>query len=146
MNFTEIVFLLIIGLIVFGPEELPNVARTVGKFLAEFRQVKGDLTKEFKDSLAEPLGEITHTLKEPLREVTQALNDPLGKINEMQPEAKTEKTDKKLQEEFLTYEETGVEADTDQDQAIHVSTQHTDPLKDLPEDMVRYDKDKNISR
>jgi sec-independent protein translocase protein TatA len=48
---TEIILILIIALVVFGPRRLPEIGRTVGKSLREFRKASQDLRDEFQFSL-----------------------------------------------------------------------------------------------
>lgn len=43
MSMTEIMVILGIALIILGPEKLPKMARTVGKWVREFRRVTSDL-------------------------------------------------------------------------------------------------------
>jgi sec-independent protein translocase protein TatB len=51
----EKVFVLgLIALIVLGPKRLPEVARTVGRFVATFRRMSSGLQAEVRDVLAEP--------------------------------------------------------------------------------------------
>jgi len=56
----ELLLILAIALIVIGPKRLPDIARALGKGLAEFRRATDDLKEEFhqiesetEDSLAE---------------------------------------------------------------------------------------------
>lgn len=44
----EILFLAVLGLVVIGPKQLPEVARTVGRFLNELRRTSNTFTDEFK--------------------------------------------------------------------------------------------------
>lgn len=41
----------VIALIVFGPRRLPEIARTIGKTLAEFKRQATDLRSEFESGL-----------------------------------------------------------------------------------------------
>jgi sec-independent protein translocase protein TatA len=47
----EIILILVIALVVFGPRRLPEIGRTVGKSLREFRKASQDLRDEFQFSL-----------------------------------------------------------------------------------------------
>ena len=47
----EMIVILIIALIVFGPKRLPEIGRTVGKGLREFRKASQDLKDEFTGTL-----------------------------------------------------------------------------------------------
>lgn len=44
----EMAIIAIFGLLVFGPQRLPEIARSVGGFIREFKAVAGGLTSEFK--------------------------------------------------------------------------------------------------
>ena len=48
---TELIVILLIALIVFGPKRLPEVGRTVGKSLREFRKASQDLRDELNLNL-----------------------------------------------------------------------------------------------
>ncbi len=54
IGFSELVLIAIVGLVVFGPEELPRVARTVGLLLGRLRRyvadVKSDISREMEAS------------------------------------------------------------------------------------------------
>ena len=43
----EIMVVAIIALVVFGPEKLPELARTLGRYASELRRVAGDVRSEF---------------------------------------------------------------------------------------------------
>lgn len=45
---TELIVLLVLALIVVGPERLPQLAGQVGKAIRDFRQMSGDVTGEFQ--------------------------------------------------------------------------------------------------
>ena len=42
---TEILIILVIALVVFGPKRLPELGRTIGKGLGEFRRAASDLKR-----------------------------------------------------------------------------------------------------
>ena len=51
LGFTEILFILILALLLFGPARLPELGRMVGKALAEFRRASTDLRATLDDEI-----------------------------------------------------------------------------------------------
>lgn len=51
LGFGEIIVILLVALLVFGPRKLPEVGRTVGKSLREFRRATSNLKAEFEEDL-----------------------------------------------------------------------------------------------
>ncbi len=49
IGMTELMVILVIGLLVLGPKKLPGLARSLGRGLAEFRRASTDLRREFLD-------------------------------------------------------------------------------------------------
>jgi len=44
----ELIVILVVALVVLGPKRLPEVARQLGKAMAEFRRQSSDLLEEFQ--------------------------------------------------------------------------------------------------
>lgn len=49
---TELLFILVIALIFFGPRKLPQLARSMGKGLAEFRRASDDFKRTWEREVA----------------------------------------------------------------------------------------------
>jgi sec-independent protein translocase protein TatA len=49
----EILVVLVVALLVFGPEKMPEIARQVGKGFREFKRVQQHLKSELRDVVAE---------------------------------------------------------------------------------------------
>lgn len=47
----DILFILILALVIFGPKKLPEVARQVAKFLAQIRMMRDDLKRQMEREL-----------------------------------------------------------------------------------------------
>ncbi len=47
IGMTELLVILTIGLLVIGPKKLPELARSLGKGLAEFRRASTEMRREF---------------------------------------------------------------------------------------------------
>lgn len=55
----EIFLILVVALIVFGPRRLPEIGKSVGKMLAEFRKASNDFKRTIEDEVeAEKLREL----------------------------------------------------------------------------------------
>jgi sec-independent protein translocase protein TatB len=59
---SELVFLLVAGLVVLGPERLPGVIRKVGKTYADLRRATAGIEKEFRQTFDEPLKDLRSTV------------------------------------------------------------------------------------
>jgi TatA/E family protein of Tat protein translocase len=51
LGFTEIIFILLIALLLFGPRRLPELGRMVGRGLSEFRRASTDLRATIEDEI-----------------------------------------------------------------------------------------------
>lgn len=47
----EILLILVVALIVFGPRKLPEIGKTMGKMLAEFRKASSDFKQTIEDEV-----------------------------------------------------------------------------------------------
>ncbi|TWH60831.1 sec-independent protein translocase protein TatA/sec-independent protein translocase protein TatB [Desulfitobacterium sp. LBE] len=134
MSFNELIILMVIALVLFGPEDLPDVARAIGKVVFEVKKIAGDMTKEFQDAVNTPSNVLKKTLDDTLKtpapkkstqEVTKTAAAAPSTAAAVAPEAADTPKDEnatpnKDDEELLTYDE--------------------DPLAELPQDMVSYEK------
>jgi sec-independent protein translocase protein TatB len=51
LSIPHLIIIFVVVLVVFGPEKLPELARNLGKVMAEFRKATGDLRMNFEDHL-----------------------------------------------------------------------------------------------
>ncbi len=52
LGIPELVMIFIVALLLFGPRKLPEIGRTVGKALSEFRRASNDLKRTLEDEVA----------------------------------------------------------------------------------------------
>jgi sec-independent protein translocase protein TatB len=52
VSFNEIMVILVIALLIFGPKRLPQIGRTVGKALGEFRRASSDLKRTMETEMS----------------------------------------------------------------------------------------------
>lgn len=55
ISFEQIILLLVLALILFGPERLPEIAEKIGKWVAKLRQASTDFTQQYQQVLNPPL-------------------------------------------------------------------------------------------
>ena len=58
---SEMVFLLLLALVILGPDKLPDAMRRAGKAYAEFKKVSAGFQTELKNALDEPMREMRET-------------------------------------------------------------------------------------
>jgi sec-independent protein translocase protein TatB len=51
MSFSETIFLFFLALIIFGPKKLPEIARTIGKYLNEFRRASNEFKAQIEQEI-----------------------------------------------------------------------------------------------
>ena len=75
----EVIAILIIGLIVLGPEKLPDAIRKFGNIYGEFRRMSQGFQNELRDAFDEPL----QSLRGTAQMMQDSVNQPLQAITEM---------------------------------------------------------------
>ena len=53
----EVLVILIVALVVLGPDKLPGAARQAGRALSELRKLSSGFQSELRDALQEPVSE-----------------------------------------------------------------------------------------
>ncbi|MFA6955583.1 MAG: Sec-independent protein translocase protein TatB [Thermoanaerobaculia bacterium] len=51
LGFPELMLIFLVALIVFGPRKLPDIGRTIGKALGEFRRATNDLKSTLEEEV-----------------------------------------------------------------------------------------------
>jgi sec-independent protein translocase protein TatB len=71
IGFWEIVVVLIVALIVIGPDKLPAYMRSLGKGMNTLRKAASEMTSELQEDVVKPLNEAQKPLKDALAPVTE---------------------------------------------------------------------------
>ena len=53
LSLPHLIIVFVVALVVFGPEKLPELAKNVGKFMAEFRRMTGEFKSTFEGHMRE---------------------------------------------------------------------------------------------
>lgn len=51
LGITEMIFLFVLGLLLFGPKKLPEIGRQLGKALAEFKRASNEFQSQLNDEV-----------------------------------------------------------------------------------------------
>jgi Tat protein translocase TatB subunit len=62
ISITELIIIFVVLLILFGPEQLPVMARQFGKIMAELKKGSDAVRREFYNSVYTPADEVTRDL------------------------------------------------------------------------------------
>jgi Tat protein translocase TatB subunit len=62
VNFAEIAVVCVVALILFGPEQLPHIARQLGKVAGDLRKVTNSVRREWYNAVYPPASEIRRDL------------------------------------------------------------------------------------
>jgi TatA/E family protein of Tat protein translocase len=87
IGMTELLVILVIGLLVIGPKKLPELARSLGKGLAEFRRASTEIRRDFMD-----VAEQTH-IDPPTDHPPQSAEDENAKAAETAPDGESKGSD-----------------------------------------------------
>jgi sec-independent protein translocase protein TatB len=66
----DIIFILMLALVIFGPKKMPEIARQIGRYLAQFKQVRDDFRNQLENEI----------LKTEVAEVSKGKPDSLMQV------------------------------------------------------------------
>ena len=97
IGFPEMLVIAVLALLIFGPRKLPELGRSVGKALAEFRRASADI----RFTIEEEMREVERQAQKAAREVEQAVEAPAeavpaGSLSAPEPAAETAGEEKPL--------------------------------------------------
>ena len=74
---SEIVIILLLALVVLGPEKLPEAIRRFGRVYGELRRVSKGFQSEFKEAFDEPMRELRETAQMTTDAVKKVMDEPM---------------------------------------------------------------------
>lgn len=84
VNLSEIVVIFLVALVLFGPEQLPVLARTLGKLTGQVKRTSDSLRREFYNSVYTPGQDARDTLNGELKAIrnlkAEILAPPTGAV------------------------------------------------------------------
>lgn len=79
LGLPEVLFILVLALLVFGPKRLPKVGRTLGRALGEFRRATSDLKRSIDREMTVDLTEDPTPSRPPLEAVKEPPESPVAR-------------------------------------------------------------------
>jgi sec-independent protein translocase protein TatB len=81
----EIIVILVLALIVIGPERLPDAVRKAGRAYAELRKLSAGFQSELQDNLGEPLRAVQDTVNMMRSDFQSVVNTVAGALDPSTP-------------------------------------------------------------
>ncbi|MGI6032480.1 MAG: twin-arginine translocase TatA/TatE family subunit [Coriobacteriales bacterium] len=78
---TELVLILFFGFLIFGPEKLPQMGRTIGRAIRQFRQASESMNQKFKTEVSDPFQEAVTPYTEEIQKQAAPIQEDLDAIN-----------------------------------------------------------------
>lgn len=79
----ELLIILVLALVVLGPEKLPEAMRRIGRAYAELRRMGTGFTQEFRSAIDEPMRDVRRTVEETTATIDEAVRstDPSAEVD-----------------------------------------------------------------
>ena len=96
LGFSEMIFLFLLALIIFGPKKLPEIGRQIGKALNEFKRASNEFRSQIESEIAtldrEPSPQILPPARAPEGAIASGANFPSSPVEAapVKPEAESE--------------------------------------------------------
>jgi sec-independent protein translocase protein TatB len=81
ISFAELMIIAVVGLLVIGPDKLPQVARTVGAFMARLQRYVAQVKEEInREARFEDLQNLQREIQEGARQVKSSIMDSANEV------------------------------------------------------------------
>jgi sec-independent protein translocase protein TatA len=76
----ELILIFVVALLVFGPKKLPEIGRSVGKAIREFKKTSEEIKSRIEEEIeASEVKDVAKTLETEAKEIKDNLNKELDK-------------------------------------------------------------------
>ncbi len=77
LGWTEIVVIFVVALVIFGPRKLPELGKSLGRGLAEFKRASNDLRRTWEQEVKSEEESLRQSIEDQGRQIKKNL-DPIG--------------------------------------------------------------------
>lgn len=85
LGMPELIFIFILALLIFGPKKLPELGKSLGKGLAEFKRASNELRSSLEEEINSVQNSTKGILEEPAKIIQNTMDDPSPKENTSTP-------------------------------------------------------------
>jgi TatA/E family protein of Tat protein translocase len=85
LGMPELIMIMVLALLLFGPKKLPEIGRTVGKALGEFKRASNDLKRSIEDEMNQVKEGIDPMSSDPPKPEPPALTPAAGAVAQQAP-------------------------------------------------------------
>ncbi len=75
LGMPELILIFVVALLLFGPRKMPQIGRSIGRAMGEFRRASNEFKRTIEDEVA--ADEIREVEKD-LKEIKKTITDPIG--------------------------------------------------------------------
>ena len=75
LGMPELILIFVVALLLFGPRKMPQIGRSIGRAMGEFRRASNEFKRTIEDEVASD--EIREVEKD-LKEIKKTITDPVG--------------------------------------------------------------------
>jgi sec-independent protein translocase protein TatA len=79
----EFIFIILIVLMLFGAESIPNIARTLGRGIRQIKDATQEIQRDIANSTDNPIKDFRDAAQEIQRDITSPAENPLKEIKEI---------------------------------------------------------------
>ncbi len=90
IGFLELVVILVVALIVIGPDKLPEYAKNFGRYMRDFKKYSNKLVEELNENVVEPMKGATEPLQKVSKEITKPFEEIKVSVENIQKPSKEE--------------------------------------------------------
>jgi Tat protein translocase TatB subunit len=125
----ELLMILAVALIIIGPKKLPELAKTLGRAMGEFRRATNDLKASIQvESGLDDVGEQFRRAENDIKEATAAADDPPSSVDA--PAEQSASPDQSMTEVRKAFDELNGGSDTEGEAETPIDDRHDDEAQD----------------
>jgi TatA/E family protein of Tat protein translocase len=71
----ELILIFVVALLLFGPRKMPQIGRSIGRAMGEFRRASNEFKRTIEDEVA---ADDIREVEKDLKEIKKTITDPIG--------------------------------------------------------------------